>query len=399
MSFPMGIKGYAVLRLTGKKCEENLEKIRKKGLMPYSISHRDDGIRLSLSYRDYLIFLKMKNIQFFVEDKKGGVFFVEKVKKRKILLFALILTAIAVVVSSSFIWTVEYEGVSDGKLAEVQKASELAGIKVGAFKPRLLSPLELKNTILANSGDIAWCWVYIKGTRAVVKVRENIIPPDIINPHTPCNVVAAKPGVIRKIITKRGSCQAEDNTPVSPGDVLISGRVGFGDDEGYFVHASGICEADTYYCREGVYKLYKTYKTYTGRKRKFLALKIFRYRIPLYFNGKNDFKYSDKEEKLYEISLGKDNYIGIGLEKISHIEYNVMREPISPETCAELAKRELESEIARELLPGAVLKNSEITTTQIDNETISVALTMEFTENIAAEKCIEEVTLIEPKTD
>ena len=394
------IKGYVILKLSGYNKEVTLEKIRKMGVVPWDISYHNDEIFLCISEMDFsIIKAEMNEESFTLIKEAGGIFFLKKIRKHCVLAIGLVLIFLSLLVGSKFIWTVEYDGVSEEKLAEVENAAIAAGIKVGALKSGLLSPLELKNTILAKTHDISWCWVYIKGTRAVIEVRENLIPPQIFDPNLPCDIVAAKDAVIKKVIAKRGTCVVKDNTTVSCGDVLISGRVDFGEDEGYFVHASGDIEAETYYEKEGIYKLYRNYKTYTGRKRNFLTLKLFSWEIPLYFNGDIAFKYWDKEEKMYEISLGRENYLGIGLEKVSYIEYNIEKEPISPEVCAEFAKLELEEEIAKELMAGSVLISSDVSVNKIDEETISVKLMMNFTEKIAAEKIIEEVTIIEPKTD
>ena len=55
--------------------------------------------------------------------------------------------------------------------------------------------------------------------------------------------------------------------------------------------------------------------------------------------------------------------------------------------------------IAKELYPDAQKVSEELAVDIIDEETISVRLMMEFDENIAVEKIIEEVTFFEPKTD
>lgn len=394
------IKGYVILNLCGHNKEVNLEKIRKSGVSTKNVAYKDDAISLCLSVRDYdLIKDREKELDFFTVKKTGGRFLVGEIRHRWVLALGIFLIFMTFFVGSKFIWTVEFSGVGDDKLCELQTAAELAGIKVGAVKSRLPEPIEQKNIILANTDDIVWCWVYIKGTRAIVEVRENIIPPQVFDPDLSCDIVAAKDAVIKKIITKRGTCKVTDGSVVSCGDVLISGNVAIGEDSGYLTHASGICEADTVYKKEGIYKLYRNHKTFTGRKRNLLSLKLFGFTVPLYFNSETEFEYYDTEKKVYEISLKKENYLGVGLEKVSHIEYNIIKEPISQESCAEFARYELEKEISKELLPGSVKKTSEVSVNKIDEETISVKLTMEFTEQIGTEKLIEEVTFIEPKTD
>lgn len=394
------LNGYIILRLCGHNKEISLEKIRKTGAVPKDVAYRDDAISLTLSAYDFsLIETRQDELDFVIQKCVGGRFLLSNMKRRWVLVLGLFFVFMTFFAGSRFIWTVEFSGVSEENLSQVKAATEIAGIKVGALKSRLPTSMEQKNTILANTDGIVWCWVYIKGTKAIVEVRENIIPPEVFDPDSPCDIVAAKDAVIKRIITKRGTCVIEDGAVVSAGDLLISGRVEFGEDGGYLSHASGICEADTFYQKEGIYTLYKNHKTFTGRKRNLLSVKLFGLKIPLYFSSQTDFEFFDTEEKNYEISIGRDNYLGIGLEKISYIEYNIIKEPISAESCAEFAKYELEKEVAKELLPGSVKKKSEISVDKIDEETISVKLAMEFTEQIGVEKLIEEVTFIEPKTD
>lgn len=390
------IKGYVILKISGNNTEKELEKIRRQGARPRDIRQTEDGLFLTLDQRDYK---RLEDVEYSEVAGFGGSFLFEKIKRHPVLLAGIALIAAVVFLGSGFIWTVEYDGVSPVNLRMVENAVNIAGVRVGMPKAKLSKPLELKNTILANTDGIAWCWVYIKGTRAVVSVRENILPPEIVDMDTPCNIVAAKDAIVTEIITKRGTCVAANNQAVSCGELLISGNVRFADGDGYDVHASGICRGRITYEREGIYKLYLNHKEYTGRKRNYLKLNIFSLELPLYKSMENDFKFYDTTEKKYEISLGRENYIGIGLEKISQIEYNITREPIQREVLAEFAKDEMEADIAKELLPGAVKLSENVACEVIDEETVSVRLRMEFEELIGAEKFIEEVTVFEPKTD
>ena len=390
------IKGYVILKIMGNNTEKELENIRKKGAKPRNIKQAEDGIILTIDQSDCDL---LDGIAYTKVACCGGIFFMEKVKRHPVLLAGMALVLAVVFVGSGFIWTVEYDGVSPKNFKMVESAAELAGIRVGMPKMKLSEPIEIKNTILANTDGIVWCWVYIKGTRAVVSVRENILPPKIVDFDTPCNILAAKDAIITEIITKKGTCVVDNNQAVSCGDLLISGNVRFKEGDGYDVHASGICKGRTAYEREGIYKLYLNHKEYTGRKRNRFKLKLFSFELPLYNNAEIDFKFYDTKEKKYEISLGRENYIGIGLEKISYIEYNIRREPIQRELCVEFAKKEMEQDIAKELLPGAVKLSEDVACNVIDEETVSVKLTMEFEELIGTENFIEEVTVVEPKTD
>lgn len=86
--------------------------------------------------------------------------------------------------------------------------------------------------------------------------------------------------------------------------------------------------------------------------------------------------------------MGKDRFLGIGLDSVTYKEMETHREPISYETAVELARRDLEEQIAKELLPGADKVAEHIKDEKIDDETIRVTLTMEFVEQIGVENPI-----------
>lgn len=394
------LKGYVILSVTGHNKEEFLNEFLLLGAKPFSVTCRGDKTILTVSAADFLRIRSVKTrAAVRIEKKCGGVFMLKKLKKRYFLIIGAILLILCFAAGSRFIWTVELEGAEKYNQEQLYSALELAGIKPGTFKPMMKSPLEIKNIVLNNTDGISWAWLYIKGTKAVLKVRESIIPPQVFDTGVPCDIVAMRSGVIKHVITKRGKCVVTENQTVEPGDTIISGTYEFENEPGYQVHASGIAEAYTTHTAEGTYKQYYCYKTYTGRKRRFIDVQLWGKNIPLYFSKNVKFENYDKDERNHELRLGKDNYLGIGAKITVCSEYDLYKEQLSYDAAVEMAKNELEKQISGELLPNARLINKNAEANSLDPETISVRVTMDFIERIGTEKRIEEVTFIEPKTD
>ena len=80
-------------------------------------------------------------------------------------------------ITSQFLWSVEVRGVPEEEAGEILSAAELAGVRVGAWIPGLPDGNDQKDTILQNTSQITWAWVYVKGTKAVVEVRKAAVPP------------------------------------------------------------------------------------------------------------------------------------------------------------------------------------------------------------------------------
>lgn len=393
------LKGYVILSVWGQNKERFLDAAIKKGVKPAFVKIQDNRLIIKITINDFFALKSVKPAaRVHIEKKCGGVFLVKKLKKRKMFAIGGIVFLLMFVLGSQFIWDIRYEGADGCNMEALEEAVHLAGLYKGMPKCRIKSGYEMKNIILNNAEDICWAWVYIKGTRAVVEVRRSIIPPQIFDKNVPCDIIAARSGIIKRVITYSGRTVAEENQAVAPGDIIISGTYEFENQPGYQVHAAGIVEAYTEHSKTGEFGLNYCYKKYTGKTRRFLTLKFFKWEAPLYFGEKIRFDEYEIAEKELDFKI-KEHYTGIGIKVKTAKEFITQKEPISYELAVELAKLELEKQISEELLPGAEKLDSQCIPEKIDEETVRVTVIMNFIEKIGTEKRTEEVDFIEPKTD
>ncbi len=391
------LKGYVILSIKGHNKEEFLSRAVKGGVKILESVTFDDEIRVKIFACEFPVLKRFKPKCRVHILKKCGLWFWLK-GTRKAFLCGLVLFLVLLTLSSQFVWDIRYEGVENTDTEKLELAIKKAGLHRGMLKVQLKSGYEMKDIILNNTDDIAWAWVYVKGTRAVVKIRENIIPPEVFDPDVPCDIVASRSGLIKSITTIRGRCVASENQMVAPGDTIISGTYRFDDKPAYQVHASGSVKAETEHIRSGVYKQVYCYKKYTGRKRHKVRIKIFGIDIPLFIKEESGFNEYDIAEKNYDLKIA-GNYLGAGISVRTAKEYIEEKEPISFESTVDFAEKELEKQISKELLFGAELIEKKTETEKIDEETVKVTVIMNFIEEIGTEKRIDEVTQVEPKTD
>lgn len=393
------LKGYVILSIWGQNKEGFLDSAIKKGIKPVFVKNENHRLVIKISINDFFRLRSVRpSAKIHIEKKCGAVFWAKKLKKRKMFAIGGIVFLLMFVLGSQFIWDIRYEGAEGCNMEALEEAVHLAGLYKGMPKCRIKSGYEMKNIILNNAEDICWAWVYIKGTRAVVEVRRSIIPPQIFDKNIPCDIIAARSGIIKRVITYSGRAVAEENQAVAPGDTIISGTYEFENQPGYQVHALGVVEAYTEHRRTGEFGLNYCYKKYTGNARRFLTLKFFKWEVPFYFRKKIGFDEYDLQEKDFDLSI-KEHYTGLGIRVKTAKEYITEKEPISYELAVELAKLELEKQISEELLPGAEKLDSQCLPEKIDEETVRVTVIMNFIEKIGTEKRTEEVDFIEPKTD
>ena len=387
------VKGYVIIRVIGFNIERFLNICQRRSIRLFSIGKRTDtGILVCVSVSD---FGKIGSAadetgsHIRIIKRCGLPFLVKNLKKRYALIVSFFLLAVLFFSSSFFIWSIEINGNDEHICQSIAHACDKAGLRIGAYKPRLLSGEEMKNVILNNTDNLAWVWVYIKGTKAVVEYKEGICAPKVVDRTVPCNISAVRDGIIDKVIAKNGRAVVSSGDTVIDGDILISGSVDLENETHQNVHATGDVYAITWHEKSGDYKLYKTYYKSLGKKKTFRTIKLFSKCFDLFTSDAVDFDCYTISEKLSEMKLGKNNFLGIGMYKKTYTKTEPQRIDLSYDDVVEFAKNELEEKISKELLSGSVLRNKQSTVQVLDDSTIRVNVTMEFEEKIGKEVPIE----------
>lgn len=153
-----------------------------------------------------------------IKEKKGLPFILHRYRKRKILIFLLLLTAVGLIITSNFIWNIEIKGELSFSDEELIQNLEKEGLKIGVLKSKI-DTIQIINNIRLNRNDIAWIGIDIKGTNVIVKVQESIQAPEIIDANEYCDIVSDKSGIITKVNVQNGTAK------VKPGDIVQKNKV------------------------------------------------------------------------------------------------------------------------------------------------------------------------------
>lgn len=386
------VKGYVIIEITGLYIERFLYICAKREIELFNIGKKEDNkLLVCINISD---FKKIKEIKrktktnLRIIKKCGLPFYTKKIKKRYALLIGMSIFIFLMFFSSFFIWSIEIKGDNEEKSIEIMKAVEKTGLTIGAFKPGLPDGEEMKSIILNNTDNIVWTWVYINGTKATIEYKEGILPPKVVDKTKPCDIIALRDGVITEVIEKNGRAWVKKDDAVLKGDVLIAGTIEPQNAPMKTVHAIGEVYATTVHKKTTDVKLYKEIKEETGRKKEFKTIKLFSKCFNLFFDEKIGYNEYTEVEKLDELKIGNKLYLGVGIYKKIYKEVITKKVPISYDIAVEMGRNELEEKIAKELLPGAIIKTKQVTHEKIDDDTVRVSVTMEFTEKISAEKPI-----------
>lgn len=375
-------KGYVILYLEGCSIERFLNLCLHQEISLLRLEKKEKTkAYVAVSFRDFARLrpiAKKTRTRVRIMKKCGIPMLLQKGKRRMVFALGFFAFLLCLAVTSQFLWSVEVVGVPKEESAELLKAAELAGVRVGAWIPGLPSGNDRKDIILQNTEQITWAWVYIRGTKAVVEVRKGTSPPAVFDPMRAVDVVAARDGIVCKVIAKNGRIVCERGEAVLSGDLLISGEEK--------KHAQGEVYAYTWHKASGKFRRYKTSDQLTGDTKSFYSLTLFSREIPLYFRLSVPFSEYRLEETKREFFWGREKASVVGFQQLCYREKKVSREPLSDDAVCELARYELEEQIAENLLPGAVRQGEEISMTPMDEDWMLVSLSMNFIEQIGQEQ-------------
>ena len=219
------ICGYVNISVEGYFIERFINMCISKGILLWNIRReKSTYLQTNISIID---FKKLKHIakktrcRVAINRKKGLPFILNRYKKRKIFVFALVVIILSIFTTSRFIWNIEILGNEKIEKEEILKQLNEKGIVIGAQKSKIDTD-EIIREIRLKRDDIAWMSIDLNGTNAIVKIVENTEKPEIIDKNDYCSIIANKAGVITKINAKSGTPLVKIGDVVTEETILVA---------------------------------------------------------------------------------------------------------------------------------------------------------------------------------
>ncbi|MCI9332372.1 MAG: sporulation protein YqfD [Oscillibacter sp.] len=233
---------------------------------------------------------------------EGAPYFLVRFRHRQALVLGLVSCALALFLGSFFIWDFQVEGNETVPTERILRALEKNGVGLGTFGLSLDGE-NIRNHVLLDVPELSWIAVNVSGCRANVQVRERTPPPVMIDRREPCNLVARRAGLVRKVQTIGGVACVVPGSAVTKGQILISG-VEDTDTVGARVLAGmGKVEARTWYDLTAAMPLTVLEKQYTGQEKTGVSLIFGSRRIKFFSNSSIDGAEYDKITRRYPLNL------------------------------------------------------------------------------------------------
>lgn len=176
--------------------------------------------------------------------RRGLPFWLRSHKNRAGLLFGAAAGVMLVLYFSTMVWTVEVSGndkVPDEKILTV---FEEMGVRPGV-KKRKIDADKLQAEGLSKIPELSWLAVNVKGSSAVIEVRERVPKPEMAETGEPQNLVAVRDGRIASVEVYEGKAAVKRGDEILKGELLVNGIVTNYDSSVTLCHARGKVTAYT----------------------------------------------------------------------------------------------------------------------------------------------------------
>lgn len=297
-------------------------------------------------------FVQIKNIakktkcKVKIERKVGLPFIINKYRKRKIFLIAIILIAIFIFIITKFVWNIEVVGNNTIPKEEIIELVNRYGIKIGELKNNI-NTKKICNLIMIDREDIAWLGITIKGTNVIINIKEASEIPEIIDRNEICDIVSNKDAIISKIIVQNGTARVKEGDIVKQGDLLVEGIMESEHMENRLVHSEATIYGKNYYTksRKELFLQNNTIKSGKEEKRYEICINNFK----LNFNKRlSKFENYDTINESKKIKIFSNYYFPLEIRKTTNFELKLEEKNYQEEELKDKIISELKDEFEQE---------------------------------------------------
>ena len=365
------------LNIKGKNINRFIKKLNNNKIEILSLKYKSkDEADIIIYKKDYSKLLKIKSIYEITELEIFGLIKIKKnLKLSKHIIIITFICFLIFLMFTNVIFKVEVIHSNKDIRNLLLKELDREGIKKYTFKKTYKEIENIKEKILNKyPNDIEWLEIEENGTKYTVRVedREIIKKEEDNNPR---NIVAAKDGVLKKVIAESGDIVKDMNDYVKKGDLIINGDLIFNEKVKGRVKAKGKVYAEVWYVTKTEYPFIKKEEKETGKVKEVYAIKFLNHTLELALN-----KFKNKNIKEKEII--KHDLIPIKLVKQNQKEKIVKDIFLTPEQAIIEAKKKAEEDIEKTLSKDEYIIKSKYLKSNVKESIVEVEMFFAVYEDI-----------------
>ncbi|MCX7710298.1 MAG: sporulation protein YqfD [Clostridia bacterium] len=384
------IRGYVIILVEGYFLEKFINICIHRQIFLWDIKKlKNSTMRLKVSISGFKMLrpvARKTRCRVRIVKKKGIPFTWNRYKRRKAFVIGAFAFVVIVYTLTSFIWAIEITGNKKIETEFLLQHLESMGIKPGILKYGI-STDDITSKLMLDIKELAWTGVTVKGTKIKIEVAERKQPPELVEKNKPCDIVAAKDGVVKSMVVKTGQEAVKAGDTVTKGQVLISGAVPTKNEQinTRLVHAIGSVKARTWYEARHAVNTKVLDKERTGQQKDYYSL-IF---LTKRFGFKTDstpYEECDRVEIVKKLSFGKDLELPLGIVIDRFYENRVTEREISLEEAKQAAMDEAYKEATRDIPEDAEIVNTDLNYVEDESGAVIANAVIECIEEIGVTK-------------
>ncbi|MCL2546775.1 MAG: sporulation protein YqfD [Oscillospiraceae bacterium] len=261
----------------------------------------------------------------------------------------------AVFIMAQFVWDIEVIGYDELPREKILMHLQDIGIGIGTPTNRIRSR-DVRDEMMLRIEELSWLGINIRGSRAIVEVRERVMGEPRLETSTPCHIVARKPGVIVSMRVYNGLNLREVGDTVNAGDILISGAAATEHGTLRIMHAMGEVYARTWHEIEGVVPLYSLGKEYTGRSRMRYTLQVGNWLTRLSAGRSVPFEHYDKQREERKLSVPPGVTLPLIMIREAYLEFEPFEYVMNKDIAEAALERHLMEQLAQRSRDAEILQ-------------------------------------------
>ena len=380
-------KGYVRIRVEGFFIERFINMCISKRILLMDIQREKSSIMYAkvglADYKKLRQIAKKTKSKVKIQSRKGLPFILHKYRKRKIFLALFMVIIIGIIISSNYIWNIEVVGNVNISTREIIQSLEASGLTIGTSKNDIDTDTII-NKIRLSRDDVAWIGITVKGTNAIVKVKEADKAPNILDENKYCNIIADKTGMITKINVQNGTATVKVGDIVEKGMTLVNGYLEGKYTGTRYVHRAAEIEAKIWYTKKEKASLVQQIAVQTGNEEKKYSIKFKKNKINL-FKTLSKFEKYDTINEDKKLMLFSNFYLPIEIIKTTNKEYVLQEITYTEEQVIEILTKKLKKELLQEIKEQNNIVNTNINT-NLEDGYVEVEVTYEVLENMGIEQ-------------
>jgi len=216
-------RGYLRVEVRGRWPERFVNLAATRGIELWDIARANGTLSMLVSVADFRALRPVargSRCRVHIVQRYGLPFVLSALLRRRGALAGGLLCLLIICTFSSFIWSIEVEGLETRSPEEVLSAARELGLAPGSLRWGLDSG-SLAQELALRLRFASWVGVQMRGTRLTITVAEKAQLEEEGRPARAA-VVAARAGLVRDVLVLSGVAAVKAGDTVEPGDVLIN---------------------------------------------------------------------------------------------------------------------------------------------------------------------------------